>query len=329
MLRPLNSSDISAIVEIWNSTCGPDLAITPRFVAYNTRPTTGVIQSGQIALQDNQPVGLVLASTLPNNPAVSSPQLGWIDAIAVLPDAQRLGVGSELLTAAEDWLRAQGCSRFRLGGSLKPFTPGLPIRLETRFLSASSKSDVELGEKTGCPDSENFFRRRGYGGDQVDWDFASDLRDYVHRSYKVAATIRPAQPDDEPAMLDFFNREFPNRWRFEFQEFLNEQGQISNYQLLVTDRVDGFARLTFKDSERPIERFYMHRLPKPWGQLGPIGVSKDARGKGFGGALLDAALNRLHEQGIRGCIIDWTSLADFYGKFGFKPFRKYLMLMKS
>ena len=89
-------------------------------------------------------------------------------------------------------------------------------------------------------------------------------------------------------MMKFFDREFPNRWRFEFQEFLKEHGRISNYQLLISDRgVDGFARLTFADSERPIERFYMHRLPKPWGQLGPIGVSKDTRGKGFGRALLD------------------------------------------
>ncbi|MBI5035698.1 MAG: GNAT family N-acetyltransferase [Chloroflexi bacterium] len=317
MLRLFNNSDIFSIVSIWNDACGPDLAITPRFVEYNTRPATGVIQSGYIALQDGQPVGFVLASTLPNNPTVSPPQLGWIDALAVLPSAQKQNIGSELLAAAEDWLRAQGCSRFRLGGSLKPFIPGLPVELN----------------------DEDFFRKRGYGGDKVDWDFASDLGNYVRRTHPERSeaksqdeshvTIRPAQPGDESTILEFFKREFPGRWQFEFQEFLNEQGRITDYHLLITNRVDGFARLTFEDSERPIERFYMQRLPKPWGQLGPIGVSKDTRGKGFGGALLDAALYRLHEQGIRGCVIDWTSLAEFYGKFGFKPYRKYLMLIKS
>ena len=307
MLRSFDPLDISSLVSIWNAACGSDLAITPRFVAYNTRPSTGVIQFGQIALQADRPVGFVLASTLLDHPQVSSPQLGWIDAIAVLPNAQKQNVGSALLNAAEDWLRAQGCARFRLGGSLKPFTPGLPVELNT----------------------ENFFRKRGYGGNKIDWDFASDLHDYARRAYPSDAAIRPAQPGDESAMLEFFNREFPNRWRYEFQEFLKEQGDISNYHLLITNRVDGFARLTFVDSERPIERFYMQRLPKPWGQLGPIGVSQDTRGKGFGGALLDAALNRLHGQGIRGCVIDWTSLADFYGKFGFKPHRKYAMLVKN
>ena len=308
MLRPFIPTDISSLVSIWNAACGANLAITPRFVEYNLRPATGVIQSGQMALQDDQPSGFAFASTLPNNPAVASAQLGWIDAMAVIPEKQTQGVGSELLIAAEDWLRAQGCTRFRLGGGLKPFIPGLPIELE----------------------NEKFFRRRGYGGDKKDWDFASDLRDYVGKSYAVSATIRPAQSGDEPAMLEFFNREFPNRWRFEFQEFLNEGGRISDYQLLITDRgVDGFARLTFEDSERPIERFFMHRLPKPWGQLGPIGVSQDTRGKGYGGALLDGALCRLHDQGIRGYVIDWTGLADFYGKFGFKPYREYAMLSKG
>jgi len=73
----------------------------------------------------------------------------------------------------------------------------------------------------------------------------------------------------------------------------------------------------------------MHRLPKPWGQLGPIGVSKDARGKGYGGALLDAGLRYLRDQGVRGCVIDWTDLVDFYGKFGFKPYREYAILAKD
>lgn len=308
MFREFTQTDSVRVAEIWNAACGSALAIPPHFVEYNTSPATGVIQSGQIAMLNNQPVGFVLASTLPNHPAVSPSNLGWIDAIAVLPTAQENGTGHELLGWAENWLRAQGCNRFRLGGSLKPFAPGLPVELNT----------------------QDFFHARGYVGGKQDWDVASDLREYAHSLYSVDATIRPAQSGDETAMLEFFNREFPNRWQFEFEEFLREQGQISNYHLLITARgVDGFARLTFEDSERPIERFYLHRLPKPWGQLGPIGVSKDTRGKGYGGALLDAALRYLKGSGVRGCVIDWTNLVDFYGKFGFKPYRRYAMLAKN
>ncbi len=325
MLRPFDLTDISSATAIWNAACGPDLAITERAMAYNARPATGAVQAGRIALHEGRPAGFVLASALPADPATTSaPEAGWVDAIAVHPDFQRRGIGAGLLAWAEDWLAGQGCVRYRLGGSLHPFAPGLP---------------------SGLP-SESFFRSRGYAGRpraETDWDVARSLRDYRARSAQPAARpgsreperspgsrdIAPGQPGDETAVLAFFRREFPGRWRFEFEEFLREGGRLSDYVLLWTERgVDGFARLTFEDSERPLDRFFMHRLPRPWGQLGPIGVSGDTRGKGYGGALLDAGLCRLRDLGVNGCVIDWTSLVDFYGKFGFRPHRRYEMLVK-
>jgi predicted N-acetyltransferase YhbS len=264
-----------------------------------------------------------VSSALPNDPDASPPQVGWVDAIAVLGNHQRQGMGSALLTWAEEWLSAQGCTRFRLGGSLRPFVPGPP---------------VELGNVA-------YFQKRGYAeriaGEQT-WDVARDLRDYEPRAVSAGVLvgagvellhqhqIRSARPGDEDALLDFLLREFPNRWRYEFQEFLRQNGRISDYMILLTERgVDGFAHLTFEDSLYPMDRFYVHRLPRPWGQLGPIGVSADTRGKGYGAALLDAGLRHLRDKGVRGCVIDWTGLVDFYGRFGFKPYRRYAMLMKS
>ncbi len=314
MLRPFDASDAQHAAAIWSAACGPDLAISPRFVEYNTRPATGAVQSGCVMLQGDQPVGFVLASALPDSPDVSPPELGWIDAMAVLPKFQRQGIGGELLAWAEEWLLRQGCAYAHLGGSLRPFTPGLP---------------AELG-------ADAFFGRRGYQAPawgRVDWDVACDLSEYdiPNTKYQISnMTIQSGQPGDETAVRDFFRRTFPGRWRFEFEEFLREQGRLSDYVLLWSGRgVEGFARLTLNDSERPLERFYMHRLPRPWGQLGPIGVSDDCRGKGYGGALLDAGLRWLRERGVRGCVIDWTRLLDFYGKFGFRPYRQYAMLLKS
>jgi predicted N-acetyltransferase YhbS len=330
MLRPFAPSDTQHAAAIWTAACGPDLAISPHLVEYNTRPATGAVQAGRIAMQDGQPTGFVLASALPASSHVLPSQLGWIDAVAVSPAFQRQGIGSALLTWAEAWLAEQGCTHARLGGSLRPFTPGLPVELDTGL----------------------FFDRRGYqgqAGGSVDWDVAHDLGEYEIPNAKYQtpalptgglwlragasvsnADIRAAQPGQEEAVLEFFNRSFPGRWQFEFLEFVREAGRMSDYMLLWTGRgVDGFARLTFEDSERPIERFHMRHLPRPWGQLGPIGVSDDCRGQGYGGALLDAGLRRLRECSVRGCVIDWTSLVDFYGKFGFKPYRQYAMLLKS
>ncbi len=315
-LDPTNPAHRVAIVSLWNAACGADLAINARCVAYNTRAATGAAQAGRIAIENGNAVGFVVASALPGDPRTSPPELGWIDAIAVAPEFQRRGIGSALLAWAEDFLRAQNCTCFRLGSGLRPFAPGLPVELGT----------------------ENFFRTRGYAPraeSATVWDLARDLSDYstIRPSDDATnhPTTRPAQAGDEPALLEFLNREFPNRWRFEFEEFLRARGNFSDYYLLTAKRdncISAFARLTLEDSERPIERFFMRRLPRPWGQLGPLGVSRDARGKGYGAALVDAALRYLQARGVRGCVIDWTTLTDFYAKFGFAPFREYEMLEK-
>jgi GNAT superfamily N-acetyltransferase len=281
---------------------------------YNTHPSPGARQAGRLALIGERPVGFILATEFTHgDPRVSHADMGWIDAVAVAPSHAGRGIGSQLLEWAEGWLAAASCTRWRLGGSLRPFAPGLP---------------------SGLP-AEGFFRRRGYanrpGGATV-WDVARDLRDY-----QPPASMRPlrrgevraARPDDAPGLVEFFGRAFPGRWAYEYDLFIANGGRISDLTVLALDgRIEGFSWLTFEDSLRSLDRVFMNRLPHPWGHLGPIGVSADVRGGGFGGALLDAGLRRLRDGGVAGCVIDWTDLLEFYGKFGFTPFRQYEMLAK-
>jgi hypothetical protein len=46
-------------------------------------------------------------------------------------------------------------------------------------------------------------------------------------------------------------------------------------------------------------------------------------------AQVDAAAVHLQSLGVRGCVIDWTSLTDLYEKFGFKIYNQYLNLFKE
>ena len=78
----------------------------------------------------------------------------------------------------------------------------------------------------------------------------------------------------------------------------------------------------------PLDRYFLHGLPQPWGQLGSVGVGASCRGKGYGLALIDQGLRRLQAAGVRGCVIDWTHLLDLYGRFGFRTHRSYLVLTK-
>ena len=306
--RPFEPTDIATATAIWNAACGANLAITERLVEFNTRATTGVIQAGQVALQEGAVVGFVLASTTQTS-AVNS---GWVDVIAVLPSAQNNDIGTTLLNWACDWLRKQNCNKARLGGSLRPFIPGLPLE----FNNAA------------------FFRRRGFEGEDQDWDVARDLENYLHPHITLPnVEVSPAQPSDIPALQEFFARAFSGRWQFEFEEFLREDGRISDYVVLFAEdsgakRIEAFCQTTVASSLRPLDRFYPQPLPKPWGQAGPLGVSDACRGKGYASAVVHGGLAHLRAQGVRGCIIDWTDLLDFYAKFGFKPHRGYAMLSK-
>jgi predicted N-acetyltransferase YhbS len=211
----------------------------------------------------------------------------------------------------------QSCTSIVLGSSLRTFTPGLPAQLEAG--------------------SAPFFAARGYTarprGDRS-WDMANDLRGYVSRyagrMLEGAPRAAIARPGDEDALLAYLRREFPGRWRYEAEEHLAEGGAIEDFVLLWTgDEVNGSCQVTFESSARVMDRFFPHRLPRPWGQLGSIGVSAAHRGKGYGGLLLDTGLCYLRDRGVAGCVIDWTGLLDFYGKFGFRPYNEYLMLVRE
>ena len=317
ILEPVNTTSAAhaaAIAEIWSKACGDELAISARAAAYNLQPVTGGRHAGLVAIAEGAPVGFVLASVVKDDPLASSPEMGWIDAIAVAPNHQGQGVGGELLREAEAWLVEQGCTHWQVGSSVRTFTPGLPSTLPHL----------------------DFFLKRGYASPphyKRAWDVARSLTDYETpptARRNLAYEVRPAAPGDEGALLDFLKREFPGRWRYEFEEYLLNGERLSDYMILRTDQgVDGFCLLTFEDSMRPLDRFFPWALNRPWGQLGSIGVSERRRGLGLGAVLLDAGLRRLRDAGVDGCVIDWTGLLDFYGKFGFTPYREYIILAKQ
>jgi GNAT superfamily N-acetyltransferase len=301
---------ISPFVDLWNRAMGAEMTISPAFVRYNVKPSAGVVRSLWLATVKERVIGAALATALHDEPLVNGNGEGWLDALVVEPELQRRGVGRQLLAAAERWLLEQGCQAIQVGGGLRPFAPGPP--------EASSAT--------------HFLIRNGYTHFDTSWDLAATLAGYTppQGMREAPCAVRPATPAQAGDLLGFLRREFPGRWRYEAEMFLADGGRISDFMLLWTERgVDGCCLLTFPDSVRPIERFYPYQLPKPWGQLGSIGVSAACRGQGFGAALLDGGLRRLHNNGINGCVIDWTTLLDFYGKFGFEQHRAYAMVGRT
>jgi GNAT superfamily N-acetyltransferase len=324
-LNPADPSHIRALAEIWNVACGPDLPITEHLAAFNLRAAPGLTQAGWLLVDDNWAQGVVLASYLDGYPLLASPAAGWIDALAVAPAAQRQGHGARLLHTAEAWLHAGGRTHITLGGSLRPFAPALPTELDTapffhRHGYTSPPSHQATLVATPSPSHPLIY------------DLSANLSVYQPPPPPPPpAAARPAAPRDRAALLAFLAREFPGRWHYEAELFLDhDAGRLADFMLLWTERgLDGACLLTFEDSTRPIARYYPYPLPRPWGQLGSIGVSASLRGQGYGSLLLDASLRRLHATGVNGCVIDWTNLLTFYGRFGFTPLRTYTPLTRT
>ncbi len=331
-----NPQHVRWAVEIWNDATGNEIPITERFLKYNCTEDAGVVREGRVALVEGRPAGFVLGCASPGvPPAMRTDVVGWVEAIAVATMYQRRGIGRALLRWVEAWLAAQngggdersdtsgegggeqrtlagpgGAGRLRVGGGLRPFVPG------------------PLADR----DVESFFLACGYEyeREQFSWDVARSLSDYEPPPLReVPASARPGQPGQEELLLDFLAKEFPERWHWQAEKFLEEGGRISDFMLLWTEEgVQGSCHLTFEDSGNPIDRFFPYDLPRPWAQLGSIGVGAHLRGQGLGLYLLDAGLRRLHNSGINGCVIDWTTLLSFYAKCGFRPYRKWALLWR-
>lgn len=315
-LETINFSErlhCEAIAGLWTGACGPLLALSPQFVAYTLSQYEGAVTTGRFAWEDDEPIGMIVVSApsaVDKQPDLDHPTTGWITAIATLPECQGRGIGSALLDWGEGWLAEQGCRRALLGGNIRPFVPGLPVELE----------------------NEAFFAKRGYISEGNCWDMSSNLAHYMppESLRDVDCIVRPAHSGDVEPLREFLSREFPQRWKTQFEHFLADNGRLSDYMVLWTARgLDGFCQLTFEDSMRTVERFFPYQLPRAWGQFGSVGVSAEQRGKGFGAAIIDAGLRRLHNNGVNGCVIDWTGLLDLYAKFGFETYREYQTLAKA
>jgi GNAT superfamily N-acetyltransferase len=136
-----------------------------------------------------------------------------------------------------------------------------------------------------------FFRKQGYVEDRWTINLVTATRGNLAPAEPVHRAIGTARD----RVLTFANDRFSPIWRFECENagdnlfFIEHDGRIA-----------GFAAHSANN-----------RL---LGTFGPTGVAPELRGRGYGRALLLAALADLARAGFDQAVIPWTDAIDFYRK---------------
>ena len=314
-ISALGSEPLGELVGVWNAAAGGAFPLRERLFRQNTVDDPHFDPAGCAVARagpDGAVAGFCLAkiARVPLGADGLLADRGWISMLAVHPRAQRRGVATELLRAAEGFLRRHGRGRIVLGGDPAHFFPGVP---------------------DGTP-AVQFFTNAGYAFRGEAYDLGRGLSDYrtPHAVHGALAAhpdveIRPLEPAERPSLLAFFDATFPGRWRYGVARFLERGGSIGDILGLVrAGEVLGFAHLFHPGSAwiGPSIAWAADR-PGRTGGLGPMGLSAGMRGRGLGLALLDRAAVHLAALGLDEMVVDWTILLDFYGALGFVPIRRY------
>ena len=206
-------------------------------------------------------------------------------------------------------------SKFLFGQDSRHFLPGVPLE---------------------CEELANLLLSRGFEEGGLAVDLERDLSDYQPpvgclNPLTGDVYVRRLVTSDRDNLIEFFDREFPARWKFDTMNKWDVEGQPQFvFGLFVDGQIHGFALTHEHEAKLPIGgAVWRNDLGANWGSLGPIGNSREVRGRGLGDALLGAALLELSRSGVRQCIIDWTTLVDFYGRHGFVVNRRYRPMVRT
>ena len=286
-IRPLDAArDADAAFELWRRSFERTWPMTR--AAFGER-----LGDGFVAVCDDEPVGI---SVLTRDGHAAGIQL-----IVVAPEHRRRGIGTRLHDACLAALSRAGITNVRLGGTPGPYIwPGVPA------------NGVEARQA---------FERWGWKFDGSCWDLTQSLIRYetpreVSERSPDGITYRWATPRDRAELVAFEAEHFP-QWAAAFARDDN----LSNAIVACDRRGEIVGSLIATDPSIP--HLWSRLLGEGSGTINAVGVAEPARGRGVGTGLVAYASEQLRDHGVDVCHIGWTVLLGFYGRLGFRPWRRY------
>lgn len=312
--EPWHTEDLKEIALLWNRNFPPAFHVTEHLLLKRVSEDEDLFQPGTLVLRDSGKLLGAVAVKISDGTLPEYRRTAWLSSLATDQPFRRRGIGSFLYRRAEDELKKAGVRTLIAGGEMHPFFSGIP---------------------EPSPEKRSFFSTHGFHlNEAVHYDLTADVSeiDFTRCGVSVNETdefeTRPMTNSDLPELNRFFDTEFPGRWKFEIMRHLSTGGDCLEILLLCRKkRVCGFCKIHINRDAENGE--FNALLGKNWGALGPIGIAENARGAGLGVRLLRDSLMYLQKGGARRVNIDWTILKDFYGQFGFLPWRTYLAAYKD
>ncbi|HEU4672243.1 MAG TPA: GNAT family N-acetyltransferase [Candidatus Limnocylindrales bacterium] len=314
VVRPSTAADLPAIAALWNRAIGDRYPIDAEVLAtvLERNPSRRRGDSLVASVGDDL-IGFAYLTIqrLPDPELAAEREAAHLQAVVVDAGWRRQGLGRRLTEQLLSSAAREGRTRIEAGSGFFYLWPGVPTDLD---------------------DGEPFVRAIGLEPGSLSFDLRGDVSGIVVGPAERAALARAELsvgrllPDEADALLRYLLVEFGAEWWHDIRWALDEGLDPAAIVVLRTadGSLVGHARI-HRPADRPLgpPLFWRARRGSGAGGLGPIGVARRFRGQGLGRALLVAALAELRSEGATDVVIDFTTLLDFYGPVGFRPWMTF------
>ena len=309
MLSHLSSAEIKPVIELLRSVAPFEGIGEARFTRQVLLDPNFRREGAIVGRDGDRVVGFMLsiARQVPLENAPSDAQRGYITLFGVLPDYQRRGIGTQMLAAAEGYLKSQN-RKLVMISSYAPgyFIPGIDVNAYPAALS--------------------FLKKHGYSEvyrplamETSLWSLATPA--FVHEKRRALeaddVTVEPYRAGATLPLLDFTAREFPGDWVRVVRKTMSRITLGDPPSRLIVAHRNGEV---FAFSHHDAERF------------GPIGVAASQRGKGIGHVLMFETLEAQKRAGFRAAWFLWSddkTAQRIYNVAGFKEVRHFALMRKE
>jgi predicted N-acetyltransferase YhbS len=311
-INAFRKQDVPEITELWNRNFSKAYQVSEGMLMNKIINDGDLFAAGTlVCTQEDRIVGFIVTK-VSDNSLPEYQNTAWLSVLLIDKAYRGTGLGSLLYGKAEEELKKAGIKKLIAGGEMNNFFSGIPDP------SAQSRA---------------FFAKLGFQlNSEEHYDLSADVSTLAFDSVSVTINsseefvAKPLSAQEIPALKLFLTTEFPGRWDYEIMHYIEDGGDLNQIMLLCREQeVKGFCKVFVSQTDDD----FTPRLGSNWGSLGPIGISEDVRGMGLGSRILCDSLKHLKKLHARNVYIDWTVLKDFYGQFGFTPWRIYLGAYKQ